>query len=96
MSVTVPFCGKIGDLTFNLSKQIASPQGSLACCSPWGHKALDTTKRLNTHTTASSPGFCFLFLFLFGFTGSWLWHAGSLVFVVACRTFSCGAQGLVP
>ena len=22
-------------------------QGSLACCSPWGHKELDTTDRLN-------------------------------------------------
>ena len=22
-------------------------QGSLACCSPWGHKKLDTTKQLN-------------------------------------------------
>ena len=23
-------------------------QGSLACCSPWGHKELDTTEQLNT------------------------------------------------
>ena len=22
-------------------------QGSLACCSPWGHRELDTTERLN-------------------------------------------------
>ena len=22
-------------------------QGTLACCSPWGHKELDTTKQLN-------------------------------------------------
>ena len=22
-------------------------QGGLACCSPWGHKKLDTTRRLN-------------------------------------------------
>ena len=22
-------------------------QGSLVCCSPWGHKKLDTTKQLN-------------------------------------------------
>ena len=22
-------------------------QGSLVCCSPWGHKELDTTERLN-------------------------------------------------
>ena len=26
-------------------------QGSLACCSPWGHKELDTTEqRNNTHS----------------------------------------------
>ena len=24
-------------------------QGSLACCSPWGHKELDTTERLNNN-----------------------------------------------
>ena len=23
-------------------------QGSLVCCSPWGHKELDTTEQLNT------------------------------------------------
>ena len=28
-------------------------QGSLACCSPWGGKELDTTERLNN--TLSSP-----------------------------------------
>ena len=87
MSVTVPFCGKIGDLTFNLSKQIASPQGSLACCSPWGHKALDTTKRLNTHTTASSPGFCFLF-FVF------IWLHWVLAVARWISGLCCGMQDL--
>ena len=24
-------------------------QGSLECCSPWGHKELDMTERLNNH-----------------------------------------------
>ena len=24
-------------------------QGSLVCCSPWGHKELDTTERLNSN-----------------------------------------------
>ena len=24
-------------------------QGSLACCSPWGHKESDTTERLNSN-----------------------------------------------
>ena len=25
-------------------------QGSLACCSPWGHKELDTTEGLNNNS----------------------------------------------
>ena len=25
-------------------------EGSLACCSPWGHKKLDTTEELSLHT----------------------------------------------
>ena len=27
-------------------------QGSLACCSPWGHKELDTTQQLNNSSNA--------------------------------------------
>ena len=26
---------------------VGDGQGSLACCSPWGHKESDTTERLN-------------------------------------------------
>ena len=26
---------------------VGDGQGSLVCCSPWGHKELDTSKRLN-------------------------------------------------
>ena len=26
-------------------------QGSLACCSPWGHEELDTTQRLNNNSS---------------------------------------------
>ena len=26
---------------------VGDGQGSLVCCSPWGHKELDTTERLN-------------------------------------------------
>ena len=29
-------------------------QGSLVCCSPWGHKELDTTEQLNNITNAFS------------------------------------------
>ena len=32
--------GKLGD---------SEGQGSLACCSPWGHKELDMTERLNNN-----------------------------------------------
>ena len=29
-------------------------QGSLACCSPWGRKELDTTERLNNNSNQNS------------------------------------------
>ena len=40
--------GIINSMDMSLSKlQVVSDgQGSLACCSPWGHKELDTTERL--------------------------------------------------
>ena len=43
-------------------------QGSLVCCSPWGHKESHTTEQLNNNTTvyrssvlASGKNFVFLF-----------------------------------
>ena len=32
---------------FEQAPEVGDGQGSLACCSPWGHKELDTTERLN-------------------------------------------------
>ena len=32
-------------------------QGSLACCSPWGHKELDMTEQLNNNNTREVPHF---------------------------------------
>ena len=32
---------------FEQAPGVGNGQGSLACCSPWGHKALDTTEELN-------------------------------------------------
>ena len=31
-------------------------QGSLACCSPWGHKESDTTERLNNKKAEAGQG----------------------------------------
>ena len=31
-------------------------QGSLACCSPWGHKGSDMTERLNNNNKGISKG----------------------------------------
>ena len=31
---------------FELALGVGDGQGGLACCSPWGHKESDTTKRL--------------------------------------------------
>ena len=32
---------------FESTPGVGDGQGGLACCSPWGHKASDTTERLN-------------------------------------------------
>ena len=32
---------------FEQALEVGDAQGSLVCCSPWGHKELDTTKQLN-------------------------------------------------
>ena len=32
---------------FEQALRVGDGQGSLACCSPWGHKESDTTERLN-------------------------------------------------
>ena len=46
--------GIIDSMDMSLSKlQDNEGQGSLACCSSWGHKELDGTKRLNN---ANNPG----------------------------------------
>ena len=40
-------------------------QGSLACCSPWGHKELDTTEQLNANSNCASrdePNLWYIFL----------------------------------
>ena len=34
---------------FEQAPGVGDGQGSLACCSPWGHKKLDTTEWLNLH-----------------------------------------------
>ena len=42
-------------------------QGSLVCCSPWGHKELDTTEWLNKNIlNIKHILFCILFIYFFG------------------------------
>ena len=36
--------GITDSMDMSLSKQDGEGQGSLACCSPWGHKESDTTE----------------------------------------------------
>ena len=38
-------------------------QGSLACCSPWGHKELDMTESLNSTRQEGGPAQSIYFLF---------------------------------
>ena len=37
----------VGWHEFEQALGVGDGQGSLACCSPWGHKELDTIGRLN-------------------------------------------------
>ena len=36
---------------FEQTSRDSEGQGSLECCSPWGHKELDTTEHLNNNDT---------------------------------------------
>ena len=38
---------RVHGLEFEQAPGVGDGQGSLACCSPWGHKESDTTERLN-------------------------------------------------
>ena len=37
----------VGWHEFEQAPGVGDGQGSLVCCSPWGHKESDTTERLN-------------------------------------------------
>ena len=43
----VGWCHRLNGHEFEQAPGDSEGQGSLACCSPWGHKELDTTERLN-------------------------------------------------
>ena len=43
---------------------VGDGQGGLACCSPWGHKKLDTTERLNWTEMSDWTELKHLFVFL--------------------------------
>ena len=46
----------ITDSMFEYALRVGDGQGNLACCSPWGHKQLDMTERLNsTEVTRMGP-----------------------------------------
>ena len=39
----------LNGLEFEQAPGDGKEQGSLVCCSPWGHKELDTTERVNNN-----------------------------------------------
>ena len=43
----VGWCRQLDGHEFELASGVSDGQGSLTCCSPWGHKELDMTERLN-------------------------------------------------
>ena len=38
---------RLNEHEFEQALGVGDGQGGLACCSPWGHKELDTTEQLN-------------------------------------------------
>ena len=39
---------------FGQALGVGDGQGGLACCSPWGHKELDTTERMNNNLSGKA------------------------------------------
>ena len=50
---------QLNEYEFEQAQEDGEGQGSLACCSSWGHKELDTTEQLNNNNphNASSDSF---------------------------------------
>ena len=52
---------------FEQALGVEDGQGSLACCSPWGHKESDVTERLNnSNHRRYDPSLCLNFIFKVG------------------------------
>ena len=46
---------KLDEHEFEQAPGVGDGQGTLVCCSPWGHKESDTTERLNNNSTVYFP-----------------------------------------
>ena len=44
------------DMSFSKLQELVEGQGSLACCSPWGHKESDMTEQLKNNNKKCSTG----------------------------------------
>ena len=49
MRQMVGWCPRLNGHEFEQILRDSEGQGRLTCCSPWGHKELDTTGRLNNN-----------------------------------------------
>ena len=54
MRQMVGWCPRLNGHEFVQILRDSEGQGRLTCCSPWGHKELDTTGRLNNNNKVSS------------------------------------------
>ena len=48
---------QLNEHEFEQAPGVGDGQRGLACCSPWGHKELDMTERLNNSNTREVPHF---------------------------------------
>ena len=61
------------DKSFGKVQELVMDRGGLPCCSPWGHKELNTTERLNW-TGSPFPSFSYFFCLQRQMPNILLWH----------------------
>ena len=73
---------------FEQTPGIGDGQGSLVCCSPWGHKESDMTEQLNWSESYFLKKYLFIWL-------HWVLVAVLEIFNLCCGVFSCDMWDLV-
>ena len=66
-------------LEFEQALGVGDGQGSLTCCSPWGHKESDTPEQLNWSDWSNS---IYYTIFSFECSNCWSWMANKFIYLL--------------